>query len=261
MPSQRISDVGAVGSAFRLWKLYGFESPADLDLEDLALAQGVLVLEGRLDSAEARLIRKGNMGLIRLSDSILEPGRKRFAIAHEIGHWLLHKSVSQVLACTSEDMIAKYKASEPEIEANYFAAELLMPQKLFVPRINGKRPSVALVKEQTRFFLTTMTATAIRWMELTDDYCAVVFSEQGRIRWWRESKPLEGRFWLDAGAALSPHSVAGEYFQGKPISGAAEPVDAEAWVEDAGRLGESTLVEEAFVMERYGQVMSILCFP
>jgi hypothetical protein len=42
----------------------------------------------------------------------------QFAVAHDLGHWLLHKNVSQVLACTSEDMVAKYKASPPEIEAN-----------------------------------------------------------------------------------------------------------------------------------------------
>jgi hypothetical protein len=45
------------------------------------------------------------------------------------------------------------------------------------------------------------------------------------------------------------------------MPGFPERVDAEAWVEDAARLRENILVEEAFVMERYGQVMSILSFP
>jgi hypothetical protein len=98
-------------------------------------------------------------------------------------------------------------------------------------------------------------------MDLTDEYCAAVFSEQGKIRWWRESKSLAGRFWLNAGAALSPHSVAGAYFIEKQTPGRPERVDADAWVEDVDRLGETTLIEEAFVAERYGQVMSILRFP
>lgn len=199
--------------------------------------------------------------MIRLSDAIPELGRKRFALAHELGHWLLHKNVSQVLACTSDDMVAKYKASKPEIEANYFAAELLMPEKLFAPRIKGRLPTIASIKEHAGFFLTTLTATATRWIDLTDDYCAVFFSEEGKLRWWRESKELQGRFWLDAGSRLSPNSVAGAYFLRGEIPGAAERVDAEVWVEDAERLGEDKLIEEAFVMERYGQVMSILRFP
>jgi IrrE N-terminal-like domain len=100
--------------------------------------------------------------LIRVKEDILEPGRKRFAIAHDMGHWLLHKNVSQVLACTSEDMVAKYKASAPEIEANYFAAELLMPEKLFAPRIDRASLSVRLIKDLAADFQTTLTATAIR---------------------------------------------------------------------------------------------------
>lgn len=75
------------------------------------MALGVLILEGPLDSADARLIRRGAHGLIRVKQDIPESGRKRFAIAHELGHWLLHRNLSQVLACTSEDMVAKYKAS------------------------------------------------------------------------------------------------------------------------------------------------------
>lgn len=32
----------AVGEAKRVWKLYGFQTPADLVLEDLAMAMGVV---------------------------------------------------------------------------------------------------------------------------------------------------------------------------------------------------------------------------
>ncbi|MBY0261422.1 MAG: hypothetical protein K2Q20_03720, partial [Phycisphaerales bacterium] len=60
----------AVGEAKRVWKLYGFQTPADLVLEDLAMAMGVVVLEAKLDSADARLVRKGNRGIIRLKQDI-----------------------------------------------------------------------------------------------------------------------------------------------------------------------------------------------
>ena len=43
-------------------------------------------------------------------------------------------------------MIIKHKASAPEVEANYFAAELLMPEKLFIPRLRKSRPSFELIK-------------------------------------------------------------------------------------------------------------------
>src|SRR5262245_29936240 len=92
--------------AAKLWKRFGFTAPAELVPEDLAYVLGILVLEGPLDSADARLIRNRHKGLIRLNADIPEPGRKRFAIAHEVGHWLLHGNVSQILSCSSDDMVA-----------------------------------------------------------------------------------------------------------------------------------------------------------
>ena len=32
------------------------------------------------------------------------PFRRRFAIAHELGHWFLHEKESQVFVCTAERM-------------------------------------------------------------------------------------------------------------------------------------------------------------
>lgn len=74
------SRVLAVGAAIKLWKLYCFPSARELVLEDLALALGVLVVEGPLDTADARLVRSGSRGLIRVKEDIPERGRKRFAL-------------------------------------------------------------------------------------------------------------------------------------------------------------------------------------
>ena len=65
------SKVMAVGAASQLWKLYRFPSARELVLEDLALALGVLVIEGRLDTADARLVRSGPR--VRVRD-VGEPG-------------------------------------------------------------------------------------------------------------------------------------------------------------------------------------------
>ena len=128
--------------AARIWSLYGFSSPQDLVLEDLAMAMGIFVVDARLDSAAARMVRSGDFGLVRVSDAIRQPGRRRFAIAHEIGHWVMHKKVSQLLACTEQDVLASYKSSAYEIEASSFAGALLMPEKLFLARAANARPTM-----------------------------------------------------------------------------------------------------------------------
>src|SRR5690606_13578869 len=47
--------------------------------------------------------------------------RRRFTIAHELGHYMLHRELSHHFLCSPRDR------SRMEREANYFAAELLMP--------------------------------------------------------------------------------------------------------------------------------------
>ncbi|MGE0710326.1 MAG: ImmA/IrrE family metallo-endopeptidase [Planctomycetota bacterium] len=234
-------------------------------LEDLAYAMGVVVVEGRLDGADARLVRRGKRGLIRVRQDIADLGRKRFATAHELGHWVLHERVSQVLACTSEDMVRQYKASPPEMEANYFASALLMPEKLIRPQIRGKQPTFDLIKQLATSFNTSLTATAVRFVELSTEYCAVVISEAGRIRWGRASEALEDAFRLEWGAPVAPESVAAAAFRGDDTSDGPQKVDISTWLRanEAGdtELEADTICEDARLFRQYGQVLSLLWIP
>ena len=76
------------------------------------------------------------------------PGRRRFTICHELGHWRLHRTGQESLFCRSttvapEDRDAEAPTTKPPVpiteeEANVFAAALLMPARLIrehYPRI------------------------------------------------------------------------------------------------------------------------------
>ncbi|HYF78895.1 MAG TPA: ImmA/IrrE family metallo-endopeptidase [Symbiobacteriaceae bacterium] len=69
--------------------------------------------------------------------------RRRFSIAHEVGHFVLHylprTAPGGIFACTSQDMetnavpagggsAARLRHYRQEVEANQFAGELLMPE-------------------------------------------------------------------------------------------------------------------------------------
>jgi len=68
------------------------------------------------------------------------PGRERFTICHELGHWVLHRAGQQALFCRrasvtppdDEDGAPDTRPPIPvtEEEANVFAAELLIPARL-----------------------------------------------------------------------------------------------------------------------------------
>lgn len=67
--------------------------------------------------------------------------RQRFTIAHEIGHFILHKSetlhVDEFFPFAKRDQKSSSAEDTREIEANQFAAELLMPSKLLKADIQG----------------------------------------------------------------------------------------------------------------------------
>ncbi len=87
---------------------------------DLAAISGAAVIKG---SSKAILIDK------RLSES-----RKRFTLAHELGHIMLHPEKRLNVDVTPivhfRDKNSATTQYKKEIEANFFAGELLMPEKL-----------------------------------------------------------------------------------------------------------------------------------
>lgn len=80
------------------------------------------------DEISGALIRKGKKLIIGVN-SYQHPNRQRFTIAHEIGHYILHKGWSFHV---DEDFCINRDGSNnlAEIQANRFAAELLMPADL-----------------------------------------------------------------------------------------------------------------------------------
>ena len=64
-------------------------------------------------------------------DTKSTPGRQRFTVAHEIGHIELnHLESGEFSIACRDSMSSPSKANQEEIEANAFAAALLMPEPL-----------------------------------------------------------------------------------------------------------------------------------
>lgn len=81
----------------------------------------------------AILVKKGADAAIEINQNHSKT-RQRFSVAHEIGHWRLHADNDKLdIAKGSLDLkvfMRSENRSPDEIEANEFAAELLMPEDL-----------------------------------------------------------------------------------------------------------------------------------
>jgi len=231
-------------------------APSEIDLEMLAFAAGgLLIEEGGLETSEGRLVAVPNMGGSIRVKSGLNPGRKRFTIAHEIAHFVLHPLVPHDRQHVRRDFTIWHDASE-EAEANIFAAELLMPEFLFKRRSRGRAPSLALLDNLADEFGSSTMATAFQYLHYTNEQVALVVSEGERILWTKKARDFWPRIQTER---IHPHSAAGERIAGK--AGDTNKMvrsPAYAWIENFSEDSEREIMEDSRLVEYYGQMITLL---
>jgi Zn-dependent peptidase ImmA (M78 family) len=101
-----------------------------VEIRRVAQNINIKVYEEELGDISGLIYREGSQVIIGVNSGHHE-NRKRFTIAHEIGHFFLHSQnplfVDKVFAVKLRDHVSSEAISIDEIEANAFAAELLMP--------------------------------------------------------------------------------------------------------------------------------------
>jgi Zn-dependent peptidase ImmA (M78 family) len=228
--------------------------PTEIQIIEIAMERGAFVKERHLDGSEARLIRKGGLGIITVNSGIPEEGRKRFAIAHELGHFELH-DVSQLVLCTEEDMYVWNENKAQEIEANEFAASILMPKDIFTQYFKRGQPNMEVVRDLAGKFTTTLTATALRYVQLSLEPCALVISRDGIIRWYKKSASFD--FHVKVGEKLSQNTYAFDFYDGIDLPDRPQKAAASAWL--AGDIDEEAEVfEHSLAISSCGVVLSLL---
>lgn len=127
--------------AHRLLQQHGVQRPP-VPIEDLVSRLGIQLAAEPLDSeVSAMLYRKGGRALILVNKNH-PPVRQRFSVAHELGHFLLHGGevfIDKRIRVDFRDSKSSLGVSREEIQANRFAAELLMPEELLVAEVGKLR--------------------------------------------------------------------------------------------------------------------------
>lgn len=174
--------------------------PIDLDLvrqmlPDTPLGRGAVIKE------PADLTWGASEGaLVRNPDNTSEWGifvnpktraeRRRFTVAHELGHFVLHRSLQSTFNCDKESVysgIATLKKIERE--ADDFAGNLLMPGNMLRDRIEGKRIDFHLAGELAKEFGVSLEAMCIRLIKFTEQRAVLVYWDNGflKYQWPSES--------------------------------------------------------------------------
>jgi Zn-dependent peptidase ImmA (M78 family) len=231
------------------------EALDEINIEDIAARRDLFVVDGGLDGAEGRSVIEDGAAVIRIRRDITQPARRRFVIAHELGHCVLH-ATGKFSSCSERDLMT-YDEGNPEAEANWFAAEILMPGNLVRPLCNVP-PSFEAIERVARRCNTTLTATAIRFVQLSPEGCALVWSEDGRVKWSVRSPDFPG--WVARGRVLNGLTHAGDVFRGKEVPANAQPVPQHAWL-DRRVEGGRDLMEETRSFSRLKAALTLLWLP
>jgi hypothetical protein len=228
------------------------------DLVAVAGRFGLEVREVNAETFEGALIRAPGRrgGIIALNSSIPEPGRKRFTIAHEIGHYLL-PGHEQFGACLPE-ALERWGGGllAPELDANEFASELILPTAYVRPMLAPGHPDFAKIRMTATEYNASLTATTRKFLQLTDHACAMVWSTAGVIRWYQRS---EGFTVFVRMGPLDPRSMAADLFRGDRQGKLEfEAVSADVWLSPPGDELVERVLECSIFLKNYSSVLTLL---
>lgn len=244
--------------ARRFLKQYAVKSRADILPASWIADKGIELVEVPLDGAKAQLVRVGKHVEIQLPESEKDEGVRRFSMMHELYHWLKkHQSASPTMMCTPKWMRREGSGRRfPEIGANAFAGFVLLPEHLLQRRCEVSPVSLDVPFQIAKEYEVSILTSAIRFIELTSERCAAVFSRKGVVEWAARS-PSFTRVIKD-GMRLSRESLAAEFFARGKLDDRPQLVPAGAWLRTTA---DVDLVEHSICSSAHRTVLSLLWVP
>jgi len=264
--------VASQGSAARLSPAeYAEKLLLELNIKDvpiyprkIAKELGIFVRERKADSGyDGYLLSANGAWGIMINSSIKSKARKRFTVAHELGHYCIDYHTRASYQCFARDIeVISSSVRQDEREANEFAVELLMPGVLFREDIKQRNIGLETINSLAAKYGTSMTSTAIRYARSSPDACAIVVSEQGKIKYfaYSESFRRERSLYLFRNAPLRDGSYAKRLFDAElQIHEGQGEVTASSWSANATD-PKATVLEHSICLPAFNQVLSLIWF-
>ncbi len=203
----------AAGTAERVIREQSITS-LHVDPVAIATSLGIEVVEKPAadGGVSGMLIRYGEQFCIAYATHIKSPGFKRFTIAHELGHYFLEGHIDAIFKdrAVHESRAGFVSTVGYELEADHFAARLLMPNALFSSALRNAGEGFAAVESLAGTCQTSLTATAIRYAECTHEPVAIIVSTGTSVDFCIMSKALrecDGIDWIRKKQSLPSNSA------------------------------------------------------
>lgn len=191
--------------------------------------------------------------------------RGRFTLAHELGHYFTEYHREGIKTgvipehCSTHSLLHDDRI---ELEADFFAANLLMPEQRLKALTGRKKFSLDIIKEVSEYFDVSLTAALLRFKDVGTHDIMIVFSRNNIVAWSQRSDKFPKLIQkFKRGSQLPPTSVAGESFRKENAQyTTAEKLELDDWFEDRGWGPGSQLYEQCFYSKQYDFVASLIWF-
>lgn len=216
------------------------------------------------EGALYRVEKSGKHEWALIYNSAIEiPGRIRFTMAHELGHYILHRKSRDEFRCSESDMLHWESVEKrQEAEADVFASYLLMPIDDFRRTIGTASVNLDVLDHCAQRYGVSLTAAILKWLEFTSQRAVLVMSRDGYMLWARSSQSAlhTGAFFrtMNAVVQIPPGSLAASTESATPEKQGIE-LAARTWFSEEP--AEMSLREMRITSDRYEQTMSLLILP
>lgn len=172
------------------------------------------------DRYEGCFFRYDSIRGILLNKSIKSETRKKFTLAHEIGHAEIPTHTGSLYQCLSDDIEFSFKQKEQEKEANAFAAALLMPEDFVTSTIKDNPIGLEPIKQIAERCQTSLVSSALRYIKYCPELALIMLSRNGKVKFYSLAKELTAKkiFFLTPDSSLIKGSSAYTLFNSQQIA-------------------------------------------
>lgn len=210
------------------------------------------------------LLRKGDAFGILYATHIDNLGFRRFSVAHELGHYYLPGHIDAVLSDSDvHESSAGFSSQDRyELEADHFAANLLMPRKYFEAAMASSGEGLHAIKSLAELCQTSLTATAIQFTRHSREAMAIVLSSGNRINYCFMSDALReipGLNWIRKSETVPRNTATFDFNHEARLSKANSIDDATSDLQDwFGGEFDVAITEQVVGLGRYGKTLTVL---
>ncbi|GGC15850.1 ImmA/IrrE family metallo-endopeptidase [Dyadobacter sediminis] len=213
--------------------------PSEIVLpEHIATMKGITFSNGDYGSAFDGLIEFEN-GSFHIFvntklDGDLRQARPRFTFAHELGHYFIDEHRQALLngRTPSHPSYTNFASKNPiEIEADHFAASLLLPASRVKKDCVKRSFNFSLVQDISQKYGASITATVLRLMTIDKHPIMLVCSVQGKVKWFKHSHDFPFKWLKQPFGYVPKYTLAGTYFKNGEKFAEELPISANEWFE------------------------------